>query len=133
MQGKFVATEKAWFWGERTFCLEGNVNVHSGGFFAPLGRVEEPPIRNTSTFHQKYLYFSLKIPLLFLGSSSTSLRTYFHFLSEVPPLPLWNASTSPRELLHFLPDVMLFLSERLLTLLILKSIPHRKAPPPSLR
>ena len=101
MQGKFVATEKAWFWGERTFCLEGNVNVHSGGFFAPLGRVEEPPIRNTSTFHQKYLYFSLKIPLLFLGSSSTSLRTYFHFLSEVPPLPLRSTSTSSLECLYF--------------------------------
>ena len=75
----------------------------------------------------------MKIPLLFLGSSSTSLRTYFYFASEVIPLPLGNASTSLRELLHFLSDVMLFLSERLLTLLILKSIPHRKAPPPSLR
>ena len=131
------------------------MNVHSGGFFAPLGRVEEPPIRNTSTFHQKYLYFLSEIPLLFIentstfswkflyfsqdvfllrfGSHSTSSPKYLHFLSEVPPLPLGNASTSPRELLHFLSDVMLFLSERLLTLLILKSIPHRKAPPPSLR
>ena len=117
-------------------------------FFAPLGRVEEPPIRNTSTFHQKYLYFLSEIPLLFIentstfsrkflyfsqdvfllrfGSHSTSSPKYLHFLSG-------NTSTSPCELLRFLPDVMLFLSERLLTLLILKSIPHRKAPPPSVR
>ena len=77
------------------------MNAHSGGFFAPLGRVEEPPIRSTSTFSQKYLYFSLKIPLLFLGNSSTSLRMYFYFASEVIPLPLGNASTSLGKYLYF--------------------------------
>ena len=102
MQCKFVATEKAWFWGERTFCLEGNVNVHSGGFFAPLGRVEEPPIRNTSTFHQKYLYFLSEIPLLFIENTSTFSRKFLYFSQDVFLLRFGSHSTSSPKYLHFL-------------------------------
>ena len=101
MPCKFVATEMAWFWGERTFCLEGNVNVHSGGFFAPLGRIEEPPIRNTSTFHQKYLYFLSEIPLLFIENTSTFSRKFLYFSQDVFPLPLRSTSTSSLECLYF--------------------------------
>ena len=70
-------------------------------FFAPLGRVEEPPIRNTSTFHQKYLYFLSEIPLLFIENTSTFSRKFLYFSQDVFPLPLRSTSTSSLECLYF--------------------------------
>ena len=46
------------------------------------------PFGNTSTFDQKYLYFSLKIPLLFRGSRGISERKHNYLLkvSELHPV-----------------------------------------------
>ena len=77
------------------------MNAHSGGFFAPQGRVEEPPIRSTSTFHQKYLYFLSKIPLLFIENTSTFSRKFLYFSQDVFLLRFGSHSTSLGKYLYF--------------------------------
>jgi len=79
-----------------------------------MGR-KEPLPKGVLRCSRKYLYFSMKIPLLFGRNTSTSKRKYLNFSEEVSLLPAECYITFGQMLYYFSTNVILLLVESYIT------------------